>query len=213
MRKYNSTACTVLGFLLEGAKSGWDLAEQIKETIGNFWNVSRSQIYRELRTLEEDGLVTGSRRGARDRRTYKITARGRTIFSDWITKEPGREIYRYPLLLTTWFSDHIPEEQFEWFTRLHRAQHEKQLERYRSVLASMSKGEIDSGPARSLRFSILYEEALITWFDTLPWFAKKHSTASPAPARSAKKKAASRKKISKKKTPRKSKKASSRGGR
>ena len=40
----------------------------VETTIGDFWNVTRSQIYRELRSLEELGLVEAGETGARERR-------------------------------------------------------------------------------------------------------------------------------------------------
>ena len=47
----NPTAASLLGFLHQGPMTGWDLAQTVEATIGDFWNVTRSQVYRELRTL------------------------------------------------------------------------------------------------------------------------------------------------------------------
>ena len=44
----NSTAASLLGFLHEKPCSGYDLEVVIDGSIGRFWNVTRSQIYREL---------------------------------------------------------------------------------------------------------------------------------------------------------------------
>src|SRR2546429_256493 len=49
----NATAASLLGFLRAGPMTGWDLDQRVKLSIGNFWNVTRSQIYRELRVLTE----------------------------------------------------------------------------------------------------------------------------------------------------------------
>lgn len=178
MPKVNDTACSLLGFLHDRPMAGWDLSEAVQATIGYFWNVSRSQIYRELRTLEELGLVVGGERGAREKKLYTITEAGRATFREWISREPGSEVARYPLLVTMWFSDHIQEEQLDWFLRFHRNEHGKRLDFYRHVY-----GEIDdeSTPAaRTLRFGLFYEEAIMRWFDSLPNFGGKERGAGTA---------------------------------
>ena len=44
----NPTAASLLGYLDVGPMTGWDLNEFVRASIGNFWNVTRSQVYREL---------------------------------------------------------------------------------------------------------------------------------------------------------------------
>ena len=51
----NATAASILGLLTLKPMSGWDLYGTFEETIGQFWSVSRSQVYRELRTLAAAG--------------------------------------------------------------------------------------------------------------------------------------------------------------
>ena len=161
----NATACTLLGFLHERPMTGWELSEVVTATIGFFWNVTRSQIYRELRSLEQNGLVVGGERGSRDKRHYTITDAGRKAFSEWISKEPGPEVARYPLLMTVWFGDHVDPQDMDWFLRLHRARHEKRLEFYRGVHGEME--DHTTPAARALRFGLYYVEAVVRWFDSL----------------------------------------------
>ena len=63
----NPTAASLLGYLDLGPLTGWDLDQWVRSSIGNFWNVTRSQIYRELRTLTELGYVEAGEAGRRDR--------------------------------------------------------------------------------------------------------------------------------------------------
>src|SRR2546423_5398362 len=45
----NSTAASLLGFLeTYGPMSGYDIVGMVEGSIGYFWNVTRSQVYREL---------------------------------------------------------------------------------------------------------------------------------------------------------------------
>ena len=64
-RILNPTAASLLGFLHHGAASGWDLAAKAQKTIGEFWNVTRSQVYRELKLLEGEGHIVARGSGAR----------------------------------------------------------------------------------------------------------------------------------------------------
>ncbi len=174
MAKLNSTACTLLGFLHDRPMTGWDLAETVQLTIGNFWNMSRSQVYRELKTLEAGGYVVGGDRGARDKRHYTITEDGRVAFKDWISKEPGQEIARFPMLITVWFGDHLDQDDLGFSLGIHYQRHKKKLEFMQNV---MDETDDQSTPAaRALRFGYFYEKAVVDWFETLPWFGGEESS-------------------------------------
>src|SRR5436305_2115796 len=96
----NPTAASLLGFLHLGSMTGWDLDQWVRNSIGNFWNVTRSQIYRELRTLTDRGYVEAGAAGRRDRVPYTITESGRAAFRDWIAQSPPPDVIRSRLLLT-----------------------------------------------------------------------------------------------------------------
>lgn len=99
-RSLNATAESLLGFLHEGPLTGWDLVATAQKVIGDFWSLTQSQVYRELTTMAEAGLVEAGERGRRDRKPYAITEAGRAAFASWIGQEPGPETIRFPLLLT-----------------------------------------------------------------------------------------------------------------
>ncbi len=168
MAKLNSTACTLLGFLHDRPMTGWDLAEAVQLTIGNWWNMSRSQVYRELKTLEQGGYAVGGDRGARDKRHYTITEDGRAAFRDWISQEPGPEIMRYPMLMSIWFGDHLDQDDLGFSLSIHYQRHKKKLE----FLTSLDDEIADKSTpaARATRFGRMYEQAVVEWFETLPWF-------------------------------------------
>lgn len=168
MAPLNSTACTLLGFLHDRPMTGWDLAESVQLTIGAFWNMSRSQVYRELKTLEQGGFVVGGARGARDKRHYTITEDGRAAFRDWISQEPGVEIARYPMLITVWFGDHLDDDELGWSLSVHYARHRKRLEFYKRLVAET--GDESQPASRAMRFGVMYEQMVVDWFETLPWF-------------------------------------------
>jgi DNA-binding PadR family transcriptional regulator len=161
----NATAASLLGFLAAGPQSGYALAATIETVIGTFWNVTRSQIYRELRTLESAGYVRVGKTGSRDRRPYALTPLGRKAFDDWIARDPGQENIRFPLLLTMYFGDRVPPDSLARTLREARALHTARLTHYRARLEKLR--DTSPFPARTARFGIMYEETILAWFDTL----------------------------------------------
>ena len=170
MGDLNPTAASLLGFLHHGSMTGWDLARVVEGSIGYFWNVTRSQIYRELRTLETARFVQVGETGAREKRPFSITDAGRAAFGAWIAREPGPELIRFPLLLTLFFGEHLEEQQIQRFLIGHRLGHEQRLERYRELLRPLDQHQ--PFVAVTLRFGVAYEEAVLRWFDSLPWLAE-----------------------------------------
>ena len=123
----NATQGSLLGFLFDGPKTGWDLLQEIERGLSRFWNVTPSHVYRELRTLQDRGLVTAGRTGVRDRRPFTITAAGKKAFKQWIAQEPGPEQMRNPLLITLWFGRHLDDDTLAKFLDSNRKTHEERL--------------------------------------------------------------------------------------
>ena len=183
MAELNATAASLLGFLHDRPRSGWELVQTVEGTVGNFWNVTRSQVYRELRSLEEQGLVEPGETGARDRRPYAITAAGREAFSRWIAREPGPDLVRSPLLLTVFFADYLDPALLRRFLTLHRVQHEQQLARYEELHDALAGVEGEDHSLMALRYGIEHERAVLRWMDWLPPLRDAAATAPAAPGR------------------------------
>jgi DNA-binding PadR family transcriptional regulator len=160
----NPTAASLLGFLLLGPMTGWDLDQLVATSIGNFWNVTRSQIYRELRTLTERGYLEAGDAGRRDRVPYTITPSGRQAFEAWIGQDPGTDVIRSRLLLTVFFGDFLDRPRLREIIDDRKHHHETELTRYRELQKSVGTTGF---PAATLRFGIAYEEAFVAWLDSL----------------------------------------------
>lgn len=163
-RPLNPTAASLLGFLHEGPMSGWDLVVTAQQRIGDFWTLTRSQVYRELTAMAEAGLIKAGTTGARDRRPYRLTAAGRRAFADWIDREPGLEQIRFPLLLTMAFAQHLPPDRLREFVVRHRAAHAERLAAYEAQHAA---GVQDPFQRATLDFGLRYERTVLEWFDGL----------------------------------------------
>jgi DNA-binding PadR family transcriptional regulator len=167
----NATAASLLGFLHQGPRTGWDLVQTAQREIGDFWSLTQSQVYRELAAMADAGLVEAGERGPRDRRPYSLTEAGRAAFAEWVRREPGPETIRFPLLLAVLFGRHLPPGRLQYFLARHRSVHAERLEGYeRQHREAVAAGARDGAPydIATLEFGIAYERAVLEWFDRLP---------------------------------------------
>jgi len=163
----NSTSASLLGFLYWRPMSGGEIVAAVEGSVGHFWNVTRSQIYRELQSLAQGGLVELGEIGPRRRRPYAITEEGRRVFLAWLEQDPGPDLIRSPFMLKFFFAALLPEETLRRFVDLVRPRHEQALGFYRSLLPMITR--TDPAPAHVVRFGITFEEGLLAWIDGIPW--------------------------------------------
>jgi DNA-binding PadR family transcriptional regulator len=77
----------LLAILRVGPLSGYDLQKQFHQSVGHVWHAPDSQIYPELRKMEQAGLIEGEEqaRGERGtRRIYHVTDAGEQAFAEWM---------------------------------------------------------------------------------------------------------------------------------
>ena len=166
----NPTAASLLGFLHHGPMTGWDLVQTAELVIGDFWSLTRSQVYRELAAMAARGLVVEGERGTRAKRPYELTDDGRAAFAAWLQQEPGPETIRFPLLLTVGFGRHLPPELLADFLTRHREVHAARLASYEQLRAEAADADDPPDPyiGATVDFGVLYERAVLDWFDGLP---------------------------------------------
>lgn len=178
----NPTAASLLGFLHQGPASGWDLAATALRAIGEFWNVTRSQIYRELKLLEQHGYVAARGPGARERQPYHLTPAGRRAFATWIASYRGRFLMRWPLALTVFFGSHLEEDHLRRLCAAYREEHARMataLEAFRPELERLEAGY----SLEILRLGLGFHRLVTDWIDTLPWMKAPGARRLPATPR------------------------------
>jgi DNA-binding PadR family transcriptional regulator len=111
-----SLRSAILGFLTLEPTSGYTLKQRFDGSVGSFWSVTQSQVYRELHALEADGLVSAKTipgGGKPDRKVYSLTAAGRDALAHWL-EEPLEPLFlRHPLLLKLVFSSEVPAKKLD----------------------------------------------------------------------------------------------------
>jgi DNA-binding PadR family transcriptional regulator len=170
-RRLNATAGSLLGFLHDGPLTGYEVAATAQRTIGDFWSLTQSQVYRELAWMAEAGLVEAGERGTRDRRPYAITDSGRAAFEKWVGRPPAPETIRHPLLLAVRFGRYVPPDRLAVFIRQHRDAHAEKLRSYELEAAALDgapAGAADPFQRATLAFGIAYERAVLEWAADLP---------------------------------------------
>ena len=163
----NPTAASLLGFLDVAPMTGWDIDRWVQISIGNFWNVTRSQIYRELRTLTHAGYAKAGDAGTRDKVPYAITGKGRAAFKRWIAQAPPPEVIRSRLLLTIFFGHQLPATRLREIAEAERVEHQKRLDRYVALEPNLATDPNQRFPLVTLHFGIRYEQAMLDSIDEL----------------------------------------------
>ena len=161
----NATSAALLGLLRDGAASGYALARHAEVVLGDYWTVTRSQVYRELAALAARGFVTIGAAGPRSRREHELTDAGREAFQAWLEDDSGTEVVRIPLLLRLAFADALPPARLHTLVTAQRAAHADRLDGYRALeAAGLAAGRTDRDLV-TLRFGLRYEQAVLRWFD------------------------------------------------
>jgi len=79
----------ILVALCEQSGSGYELARRFDRSIGFFWSATHQQIYRTLRTMEDDGWVRVTevtQQGRPDKKVYTVSDAGRGELARWIAE-------------------------------------------------------------------------------------------------------------------------------
>ena len=165
MTEVNATAAALLGLLQDGPSTGYALVGAAQEFLGDFWTVTRSQVYRELAAMAERGLLTAGDAGPRDRRPYDVTPAGRAAFDAWLHSDLGPEVVRVPLLLRLAFADRLDTARLTELVADQRAVRAERLRCYRKLEAAAVAGGTTDRQLLTLRFGIRYESGVLEWLD------------------------------------------------
>lgn len=171
----------VLGFLQNGPKSGWELSSTIERSVGFFWNVTQSQVYRELGALEEAGCVRDRGRHGRATR-FATTSEGTLAFDAWMNKPPAQAIMRLPIALAVFFGEHVDPSRLRRFLMTEKLAHETRLDAYLALESHVAGSPYERS---TLELGIAYERMTIAWLEGLPWLSENAGKKAPrkAPAR------------------------------
>ncbi|MFF4099129.1 PadR family transcriptional regulator [Streptomyces sp. NPDC001903] len=154
----------VLGLLLDGPASGYELGARASTAVAYFWPITRSHIYAELPKLVERGHATVrhvAQESAPDKRVYTATDAGLHAFRGWLDGfDTVSERARQPLQIQLHFAQHTSAGHL--LGQLDRWEAEL---RHTLVVCRELLADYAGHPGRSLtaRFAVNRAEADLEW--------------------------------------------------
>lgn len=152
--------------------TGGQLMAAAERRLAPYWSMTRSQVYRELPVLAEQGYVRLGKPGPRSSQPYAITAAGKRTFSRWLAEGPGRDTIRNPVALRVAFGQlHSPTQ----LRNLYATANEYHTEALAAVREQVknAKKEGQTFDASALDFAVAYHKAALTWLKSVPVAAPK----------------------------------------
>jgi DNA-binding PadR family transcriptional regulator len=90
---YSELEYLILAMVGEGVNSGYAMRKEMNRMRGGRWSAESGSVYRVLRRLDADGLVSLARKVGvpnRERTEYELTRAGEALLNSWLTFPPDR---------------------------------------------------------------------------------------------------------------------------
>ena len=104
----------LLGVLSLREMSGYDIKRNFDRAVHFVWNASDSQIYRELRSMEADGLISSrlvQQEGKPNKRLYQLTPEGTTTLDAWLVSPVEPPYGKESFLMRLFFLGRVPPDE------------------------------------------------------------------------------------------------------
>ena len=164
----------ILGLLNRHPMTGYDIGIEFNYELAEFWHAKHSQIYTELKKLNEEGLVTFDIEISGDileKKQYTITDLGRDDLIRWLHKDEligktAKDVFRVRM----YFSHFLDLDSRIKLLESQKMQHTKRI----NTLKKTSEQYPEVPDATSDRFGdyIILEGAIMREQSTLEWLDK-----------------------------------------
>lgn len=166
MKSINKTRYAILGALLEGPATGYELKSLMMRSTVYFWRESDSTIYPMLKVLAKEGKVLSEIAyvGKKKKEIFSITEMGKEEFKSWLRSPTGEEIPRNEFLLKFFFVTDQKDMVRLFQERLEKA--EQTYEKYKKIedrLESMEDYPQKTIRLKALRYGIAQLTSEIIW--------------------------------------------------
>ncbi len=166
MRPINKTRYAILGVLLDGSNTGYEIKALMARSTVYFWRESDSTIYPMLKVLAKEGKVFSKvvYLGKKKKEVFSITKAGQTEFKAWFDSPTGEETPRNEFLLKLFFALDQNEMVRLFHERLEKI--EMKYKEYKKIEARL-ENIVDSSRRemrlKALRYGIAHLESEIKW--------------------------------------------------
>ena len=155
----------LLGLLMAQPKHGYELYQEFSRELGRVWEIGQSQLYAQLKQLEEAGLVsvqTEPQLSRPARKVYRLTPQGRVTFEEWVHQPTAYlRTIRVEFLARLYFFNRLSLTGLEQLVAEQVAVCQAQVERFERLAAETE----DSFQCYVLEFRRGQLEAVIRWLD------------------------------------------------
>jgi DNA-binding PadR family transcriptional regulator len=160
-----SPHAVLLGLLWDQPRHGYELYQESTSELGRVWHIGLSQLYAQLKQLEEGGMVGTEvvpQASRPPRRVYHLTPEGRDFFLDWLHQpSPYLRTMRVDLLLRLYLFRRLKLPGLGELLTAQKAVCRKQADRFGQLAA---EAEDDFGRL-VCEFRRGQMEAVILWLD------------------------------------------------
>jgi len=103
-----TTSYAILGLLAVRSWSTYELAQQMRVALGQFWPRAESKLYEEPKKLVTHGLAraTSETVGKRQRTVYSITPKGRRALAKWVPAPGAGPVLEFEQLVKVFYAEH-----------------------------------------------------------------------------------------------------------
>ena len=166
MGSINKTRYAILGMLLDGPCTGYEIKSLMGRSTAYFWRESDSTIYPMLKLLAEEGKALSKiiYIGKKKKEVFSITESGRAEFQAWLESPTGSETQRNEFLLKLFFVTDQEEMLRLFQERLEKI--EKTHEEYKKIeerLESLTDSSRKAFRLKALKYGIAHLELEIQW--------------------------------------------------
>lgn len=156
----------LLALLSAEPMTGYDVTKQFDGSVGYMWQAPHSQIYPELRRMEEAGLVSAEEipRGEKAlKRRYSLTDDGLAELRRWLSELPSYPPERDVPRLRTAYLEMADGDAARRFFRAHLDHHGRWLRMWESMQRAITTHENPMIAARLRSRPAAEHERLVAW--------------------------------------------------
>jgi DNA-binding PadR family transcriptional regulator len=157
---------SLLAFLSEGPKYGFQLRQEFEASTGDVWPLNVGQVYTTLQRLERDGLVESDDVEADERqRNYRITDEGSRELTVWLRTPPDLSLPpRDELVMKILVASHLPDVDVHGIIQVHRRYLVELMQQWTRLKEDETR--LDLAFALAVDAELFRLDAVVRWLDT-----------------------------------------------
>lgn len=156
----------ILGFLCERPMTGYEIKQQMENSVGFFFDASYGGIYPALKKLEKEGLVEKQvipQEGKPNKNLFVITENGKEVFQGYLNSPLDPTTIRSDILTRLFFAQFTPKENVLKWLNEERERNVSKLKQYEVINQNY---ELEKFQRFTLEYGIRISEMIIDLIDT-----------------------------------------------